>query len=376
MKTKVQFFYLNTGNGHLAPAKAIAKNMASNYGNNIETDLVDGLRDSGRTVKAIIEDGYRKSINQAKWVFEFLYALHKIELIARLSALMVSYFTFKGVEKAILSEKPAKIAVLHFFMIRPVLKVIKKHKLNIPVTVIVTDPFTAHPIWFLDKKVSFVVFSEQLRLNAISKGIVQEKLHLFPFIIDESHEEKYSDAEIIQAKLELGFSASKKLILVIGGGDGIPKGAAIAESTRLITADAEVAFVCGRNEKLHEKVSRVKAKYKLDNLKVFGYVDYVHRLISISDIVVTKCGASTFMEILMANKVPVISNYIWEQEKGNMEYVCRNKMGVYEKKVSKLPELIDQFLLNKQIYGSFVDNITGQNIRSGTADVARFLAGA
>jgi processive 1,2-diacylglycerol beta-glucosyltransferase/1,2-diacylglycerol 3-beta-galactosyltransferase len=34
----------------------------------------------------------------------------------------------------------------------------------------------------------------------------------------------------------------------------------------------------------------------------------------------SKCGASTFMEILLSKKIPIITDYIWEQEKGNVDY--------------------------------------------------------
>ena len=55
---------------------------------------------------------------------------------------------------------------------------------------------------------------------------------------------------------------------------------------------------------MYEHVSKLRDKHRINNLKVFGYVDFIHSLINISDVVITKCGASTFMEILMMGKVP------------------------------------------------------------------------
>ncbi len=375
-KQKIQFYYLKTGNGHLAPAKAIASNMAKEHGDSISTELIDGLEGSSRLAKYIIEDGYRNSVNNATWVFELLYALHKIPLVSRIAAALVCWFTIRSIEQKILSGRPDKIVILHFFLIKPVMQIIQKHGLATQVVTVVTDPFTAHPIWFMEKQTKLVVFSEELRRTAIIKGIAAENVAVFPFILDDKFSSRFSDEQKFAAKRMLGFHPDKKLILVIGGGEGIPKGAAIAESIRLLNADAEVAFVCGRNTSLQEKVERVKQKYRLTNLRVSGYVDYVHTLLNISDVVVTKCGASTFMEILMAQKIPVISNYIWEQEKGNMEYVRNNRMGVYENRVHKLPQLLDQLLLNGPLYSRFVQNIHQQNIRSGTAEVSQYILSA
>lgn len=373
---KIQFFFLKTGNGHLAPAKAIANNMAKEHGDAIKTELIDGLDGCSRLAKFIIEDGYRNSINNAVWVFETLYALHKIPVVSRIAVAMVTFFTIRQIEKKILCSKPDKIVILHFFLIKPILKVIKRHNLATQVVTVVTDPFTAHPIWFKEKQPRFVVFSQEVKDAALRKGVAPESIAVYPFILDDRFASRFSDEQKIAAKRALGFDQDKKLILVIGGGEGIPRGAAIAESIRLLNADAEVAFVCGRNASLQQKVERVKQKYRLTNLRVYGYVEFVHTLLNVSDVVVTKCGASTFMEILMAQKIPVISNYIWEQEKGNMEFVRSNRMGVYENRVHKLPQILDQLLLNGPLYSRFVQNIHQQNIRSGTAEVSQYILSA
>jgi len=44
--------------------------------------------------------------------------------------------------------------------------------------------------------------------------------------------------------------------------------------------------------------------------------DFIYELINISDVVLTKCGASTIMENINLKKVPVVNDYIWEQEQG------------------------------------------------------------
>ena len=39
-------------------------------------------------------------------------------------------------------------------------------------------------------------------------------------------------------------------------------------------------------------------------------------------------------------KIPVINNYIWEQEKGNMEFVCKREMGILEKNTRRIPDVL------------------------------------
>jgi len=108
-------------------------------------------------------------------------------------------------------------------------------------------------------------------------------------------------------------------------------------------------------------------------LKVYGFVDFVHSLISISDIVITKCGASTSMEILMMGKVPVINKYIWEQEKGNMEYVCEKKMGILEKNTSYIPDVLQRLLNDIEYYNSLCRNIRNASIKNGVGPVSDYI---
>ena len=79
------------------------------------------------------------------------------------------------------------------------------------------------------------------------------------------------------------------------------------------------------------------------------------------------------MEILMTNKIPIVNKYIWEQEKGNMEFIRDNKMGLYEKNPKKLPQINDDLILNNHIYNSFSENIKQAGLKNGTSQVANFI---
>jgi processive 1,2-diacylglycerol beta-glucosyltransferase/1,2-diacylglycerol 3-beta-galactosyltransferase len=137
----------------------------------------------------------------------------------------------------------------------------------------------------------------------------------------------------------------------------------------------EIAIVCGKNKELFEGVSALKAQTGNEQLKVFGYVDFVYELISTADIVITKCGASTFMEILMLGKIPVVNSYLWEQEKGNVEFLVNNNLGIYEKNVESLPGIIKKLLSDTEYFEKFKKNIAALNPANGTKAVAEYIRG-
>jgi processive 1,2-diacylglycerol beta-glucosyltransferase/1,2-diacylglycerol 3-beta-galactosyltransferase len=370
---KYLFLYLKTGGGHLAPAKAVAEKIKAKRRVDTEILLVDGLSESNIFVKKVIEDGYKNAINKAAWTFELLYVLHKITAVSKLTATIVSYFVKQGIERQILETRPKKIVVFHFFLIKPVFDIIKANNLDIPVLTVVTDPFTAHPIWFIQKEQNYVVFSDMLKEKCIEKGINENNLHVFPFVLDGRFSRKVSDFKKIKIRKKLGFEIDSKIILIMGGGEGMPKGKKILKKLVSRNMDAEIAIVCGKNLKLYNKAMKLKNKFGIDNLKVYGFIDFVHSLVSISDIVITKCGASTSMEILMMGKIPVINNYIWEQEKGNMEFVCQGKMGILEKNTSVLPDVFHRLLTDNEFYNSISNNIKNASISNGVGQVSDYI---
>jgi processive 1,2-diacylglycerol beta-glucosyltransferase/1,2-diacylglycerol 3-beta-galactosyltransferase len=372
-KKKILFLYLKTGGGHEAPARAIAKYLNKHKSDEIESILFDGFENSKRIARLIVVDGYRFLQNNAKWIFELIYAVHKIKLVAELSAYLVSINTEKYLKETIKNEKPDKIVILHFFLIKPVYNILKSDKLNIPVITVVTDPYSAHPLWFLNKEQNFIVFSRQLKEKLLLKGIKETNINVFPFILDEKFSKRATPDDIAVYKKKYEIQSSG-VLLILGGGDGMPHGLAILNNMMKLKIDFEVLIVCGKDKKLYDDAIKLKEKLNDTRLKVFGFVDFVYELISVSDIVISKCGASTFMEILLSRKVPIINSYIWEQEKGNVVFLVENELGIYEKNIFRLPEIVKQLFTNKNLIGKYKTNIEMMNFINGAEQVAEFIS--
>lgn len=372
VKKKYLFVYLKTGGGHLAPARSIFNYMNKHFADVAEPKLIYGFEKTPRWVQYIIEDGYRILQYTGKWFFEFLYALNKIPLVARITCHLLAPFMEKYLEETILKEKPDKIVIFHFFCIIPVYRILRKRKLSIPVITVITDPFTPHTMWFLLKNQNFIVFSKDLEVKVLKKKRGYE-VHSFPFIIDEKFSKALSYDEIISIKKRYEYDPTKKMLLILGGGDGIPKGERILEELLKSKINSEIGIVCGKNEVLQKGAEHLKKKYEAKHLKIYGYVDFIYELINISDVVLTKCGASTIMEILNLKKVPVVNDYIWEQEQGNVDYLLEKKLGIYEPKIKNIPRVIKNLLEDEKLYSSYKQNIINDKITNGVKEVSDFI---
>jgi len=371
-KKKYLFVFLKTGGGHLAPARAVANYMKKHFADGVEPKLIYGFEKTPRWVQYTIEDGYRILQYTGKWFFEFLYAINKIPLVARISCSLIAPFMKKHLQEVIINEKPDKIVIFHFFCIIPIFKILKKNKLPIAVQTVVTDPFTPHPMWFLVKKQNFIVFSKGLKekILGMKKDYSAENFH---FVIDEKFSKVHSKEEIVLTKRNFNYNQNNKMILILGGGDGIPKGERILSKLLETKLNAEIGIVCGRNEVLLKGAERLKKQFQTEQLKIYSYVDFVYELINISDVVLTKCGASTIMEILNLEKVPVVNDYIWEQEQGNVDYLIEKKLGIYEPNIEKLPVIIKNLLEDENLYLSYKENIRKEKIYNGVKEVSEYL---
>jgi processive 1,2-diacylglycerol beta-glucosyltransferase/1,2-diacylglycerol 3-beta-galactosyltransferase len=372
-KKKILFLYLKTGGGHEAPARSVAKYLNKYKNDEIKSVLIDGFEKNKGIANLIVVDGYRFLQNKAKWIFELIYAVHKIRIVSELSAYLVSINTQKYLNETILNEKPYKIVIFHFFLIKPVYNILKANKLNIPILTVVTDPYSAHPLWFLNKNQNFIVFSRQLKEKLILDGIKETNINVFPFILDEKFSKRATQDEIAVYKKKYEIKSSN-VLLVLGGGDGIPHGLDILVNMLALKIDFEIMVVCGKDHKLYDDADKLKEKLTDNRLKVFGFVDFVYELISASDVIISKCGASTFMEILLSQKVPIINSYIWEQEKGNVVFLVENELGIYEKNIGRLPGIVKQLFLNKNMIEKYKNNIEKMNLVNGASQVAEFIS--
>lgn len=365
---------MKTGGGHLAPARAIFNYMNKHFADSTEPKLIYGFEKTPRWVQYIIEDGYRMLQYTGKWFFEFLYAVNKIPLAARVTCHLITPFMEKYLQEIILNEKPDKIAIFHFFCINPIIRILKKHNLNIQILTVITDPFTPHTMWFLVKNQNFIVFSKDLEAKVLKKKRGY-KVRSFPFVIDEKFSKELSNEEILSVKKKYEYNPAKKTLLILGGGDGIPKGEKILEELLKSKPEYEIGIVCGKNEILQRGAENLRKKYEAEHLKIYGYVDFIYDLINISDVVLTKCGASTIMEILNLKKVPVVNDYIWEQEQGNVDYLIEKKLGIYEPKIKNLPQAVKSLLEDEKLYSSYRENILKEKLENGVAKVARHIIG-
>ena len=339
-KRKFLILYLDTGGGHRAAANVLKTLLDVRYPDS-ETKIVNGFSQKQYLPKLLLVDFYHIAMNFFSSLYSFVYRIGDNRIFVRIAHLLLQNFTIPRMRKIYEEEQPTDIINLHFALESSV-RDLKRNYPEINTTTIVLDPFTAHSSWFYDKKAEYFVFSDRVYQYAINRGkIPSNNLKIVPFILNQKYLTQVSDDMLLKKKKKYAVDPKRKIVLITGGGEGLPILINIVNELILRKADYTVLAVCGRN---------IAAKAYLDilskndlpiDLKVFGFINFMDELIKICDCAVIKAGPASLMEVLSSRKPVVICDFIYGQELGNVQFAVDNGFGKFYRKPSEICDAVD-----------------------------------
>ena len=352
---RFMFIYLNTGNGHIAQARVLRDAMLE-YDPSVQIEMQNGFSEKEHISHKLLEKSYGLACNYIHGAWPVIYGLGKYPAFQKLVRYSIKFQSLGRLKKLIREKKITDVVSFHFALSPSIYDAIKAVDKNIRLTVIATDPFTGPHAWFYNKKLDYIVYSEEFRQFAVQKcQVPPENVRVMPFLLNKKYRTVVSDSEKLALRQKFGFDPNKKLVLLAGGGEGLPGTLKIINQCILHKADFSVAVVCGRNKPLRRSLNILaKANSRLD-LHVFGFVDFMDSLIKMSDLVVSKAGASTVMEIVSLRKPVIINTYIHGQELGDMRFVVRNKAGFFIRHSADIFRKINEIFSSDESYRSCTD---------------------
>lgn len=374
MKQKIAFLYLNTGGGHIAPAKALATGVKDAWPDEVETFLVNGFSEKMRMCRLFFENGYRASSNYFEPGYVLFYQMTKHSFFRKFGNYLVSIHGENHLYRFLRDNGITKVVCLHEVLIEVARNAIDRLDPSIPLITLVTDPYTAHSIWFYQKRTELVVFSEKLRKEAVERyGFDPSRVHAFPFILNRAYDRRYSESEILEAKRRLGLPTDRKLILVAGGGEGLRSADRIVSEFVSKKRDEVLIVVCGKNSLLMSQLKLIIEWRKATNVVLYGFVSFMPDLLNVADCVITKGGASTVMEVLAVGKPVIFSTFIRGQELGNVLFAVYGGAGWFIRKPREILAQAERVINDDSLAVSVRRNIDALGIRNGLDEVRDFL---
>lgn len=374
MKQRIAFLYLNTGGGHVAPARALARGLEDSYSDTAEPVLVNGFSEKMRLCRYFFENGYQVSSNYFEAGYVLFYRITEHPAAIRFGNYFVSIHGLRNMIRMLRENRITKVVCIHEILIIMARRAIDRVDPSIPLITMVTDPFTAHGLWFYVKNNDLVVFSEKLRKEAVERyGHDPQRVHCFPFILSRSFDRPYTAEEVALAKERLGIPADRKILLIAGGGEGLKSAERIVASFLWRKRPEYLIVVCGRNKILRMQVATMVDMKRAKNVRVYGFVPFMADLLNCADCIITKGGASTVMEVLSVGKPVIFSTFIRGQELGNVLYAVHNGAGLYIKKPGKILDHAAQILEDPGLAEKMHQNALRLGIKNGLDEVLSFI---
>lgn len=319
---KIIIAYASVGAGHLKAAEAIYHYLTQRR-EGINVRIVNGLNEANLIFRWGYIHGYNFLIKDALFLWTCVYGLTSIKALRpfiRPIVSLINYLSTKKFARLLIRESPDFIISTHFLPaeIAAYLKRIKR--INSKTITVITD-FGVHPFWITKGTDIYIVASSFTKELLVKEGVSSENIKETGIPIDLKFTEDY-DKYALYRKFNL--LQNKFTLLIMTGSFGIGP---IEETVDLLHQDMQILVICARNNWLYRKLKNKN----YPNVKIFGFVNNIEELMTVSDVMVTKPGGLTIAELLSMTLVPIFVSVIPGQEKINAQILENLDIGISAK---------------------------------------------
>lgn len=356
-KRKFLFLYLNTGGGHRSAANVLKSLFQEKYPD-VEVVSENGFDEKDIFSKLAFEGLYHFSMNYVPGLFSFIYRIGA-RWFQSLTIKFMNLSVNRYIEKLIKKHNPTDIVSFHFGLGHAIKVAVRHTNPKINYSMVVTDPFTAHGTWFYEKNIKYYVFSERVKREAIEKYEINEKdITVVPFLINQKFRKIVTKEEIKLIREKHNLPIDKKIVLLTGGGEGLPNMIPIVSDFVDRKVDFTVVVVCGRDTRTKICLEVLAKTQKLVDIRVYGFINFMDEMVKACDCAVIKAGPASLMEILVSKKPVIMNHFIYGQELGNVQFAIDNNVGIFVRKPKMITKAVDIMLHDEQYLKEVSSRIT------------------
>jgi UDP-N-acetylglucosamine:LPS N-acetylglucosamine transferase len=374
-KKKILFLYLDSGGGHKAPAMAVANWINEHEGHRAKAVVANGISSKNVLTETIIEQGYRIVTTRFPTIWKSFYDMSQPRLSLFVNSVIIVFNALFHLAGLLWREKPDMVVNCHFLLNYP-LKILRRAtRGRFKVITLCTDPFTIHPFWLYKQYGTLLVFSKVAREEIMAfYRVPPYRLPLFSWVLQERYSSVLTRDRVLELKKEFGLDPDKRLVLIAGGGEGLPGTEKYFTALLDSWAEFDIVVACGKNESIRRHCEEIlKKKAPKRTVKVIGFTKLMYEYVNCAELVISKAGTSTVMETLSQGKPLIIAQYLYGQEFGNAVFVVRKGLGLYAPKPSEMRSSVERLLSDPKAYRRITERIVKAEIKNGTPDVVAYI---
>ncbi|MGI8537944.1 MAG: DMT family transporter, partial [Mycobacteriales bacterium] len=282
----------SVGAGHDGAAHELAARLRAA---GVQADVRDYLQALPRWFRYVLRDGYTLSVERAPAVFEWLFvSIERSPLVrgvtiacCRMGNRQVRRWSREKAYAAVVSTYPLASQTLGMLRLRG--------DVTVPILTYLTDP-AVHRSWV------HPAVDEHLTVTEASarQGQATYRLPMTAAgpLVPARFATVITPARRRSLRHELGLPADRRVALLVTGSLGL--GDVEHSARHVLTAGLTPLVLCGRNQALRERLSRLPGVVSL------GWRDDVHELLHLADVLVHNAGGLSFTEAMVAG-LPAVS---------------------------------------------------------------------
>ncbi|WP_424768699.1 MGDG synthase family glycosyltransferase [Paenibacillus sp. sgz302251] len=312
---KVLIVYASYGEGHLQVARAI-RNALEAHGNQ-RTVMVDLMAEShpwlNKATKLFYLSSYTHMPALYGWMYDFTRPMRHDSLFGSL----LHSFGRSKIKRIVAAEQPD--AVVHTFPSFALPELTMHKSCHPPSYAVITD-FDLHRRWVHPGIERYYVATEDLGRELSQLGIPGSAIQVSGIPLKKGFHTTAASAELYKY---YQLQPDIPVVLLMAGAQGVMPDVAQICCQLLNHSQLQLALVCGHNLQLKEAIEAQFCTHtSFHRLHVYGFVEQIHELMSLSDCLITKPGGVTLSEAIAAGLPIFTYRPVPGQEKRNALYLA------------------------------------------------------
>lgn len=326
MKKNVLFLISDTGGGHRAGAQAVGAALDEiEEGGRFEW-RIDDIAAHCTFPLSQLGPAYSAALRYAPPIYGALYHVTNGRRRYRTIVRVCEPLYRERLRDVFHHYDPDVIVSVHPLLNHAALRARTDARMNrVPIVTLITDLGRVHEGWLLPEADLTIVPAREVYNRALERGVPRERLRLLGHPIHPKFEDVSAAKDEIRAAF--GLPTDRMVVLMMAGGEGggklLPTTVALAKSRLPI----HLVVVTARNAALRTRLEELAPALPTP-LTALGFRNDIAELMRASDLLVTKAGPGTLAEASVAQLPMIVYDYVPGQERGNVEWVRTNQVGV------------------------------------------------
>lgn len=337
-KHKILFFSAPIGSGHTRAAQAVRAAILSQEPE-AEVKIANIFDFFSPLLGRFILRAYLAILAVYPPAYGLMYRWGNKDMSASVINHVINQFLAAKMQHYIFEYQPSAIVCTHATPAGLAAYLTRHCGMTVPVMAVITD-YAVHRLWVYSEIDRYFVAHHSLEKMLEDFGVSKSRIQSVGIPVDTAFTAIYDREETAR---RLGLHAGIKTLLIMGGGAGVFPMEEILSLCQDISESLQIIVVTGNNHVIYNKLSRNRLP---DNCKLclLPFVDNVHELMAIADLLISKPGGMTVSEALCAGLPMLVYKPIPGQEEANTQYLIQHGVAVRADSLEEVKGYLTAFI--------------------------------